>query len=62
MISVGHPPRWDARCAGCGSRERHRLLWLWATRDGGNELAAKRILHFAPEKALRHVLRDNPVL
>jgi hypothetical protein len=31
MISVGHPARWDARCARCGSRERHRLLWLWTT-------------------------------
>jgi SAM-dependent methyltransferase len=60
MIGVGHPPRWDARCASCGSRERHRLLWLWVTRDGTNWLAGKRILHFAPEKALRRALRDNP--
>jgi SAM-dependent methyltransferase len=59
MISVGHPPRWDARCACCGSRERHRLLWLWATRSGLNRLAGKRILHFAPEKALSRALRDN---
>jgi SAM-dependent methyltransferase len=64
MIAVGHPPRWDARCAGCGSRERHRLLWLWATQgttgDGTNRLAGKRILHFAPEKALRRALGANP--
>jgi SAM-dependent methyltransferase len=60
MISVGHPPRWDARCASCGSRERHRLLWLWATKDGSNCLAGKRILHFAPEKALSRALRGNP--
>jgi SAM-dependent methyltransferase len=60
MIAVGHPARWDARCASCGSRERHRLLWLWATQDGGNRLAGQRILHFAPEKALRRALRDNP--
>ncbi len=60
MVSVGHPPRWDARCASCGSRERHRLLWLWATRNGRNEFAGKRILHFAPEKALRRLLRTNP--
>jgi SAM-dependent methyltransferase len=60
MIGVGHPPRWDARCASCGSRERHRLLWLWATKDGSNCLAGKRILHFAPEKALRRALRENP--
>ena len=60
MISVGHPLRWDARCARCGSRERHRLLWLWATHDGTNRLTGQRILHFAPEKALRRALRDNP--
>jgi len=60
MISVGHPPRWDARCASCGSRERHRLLWLWATEGGVNRLAGKHILHFAPETALRRALRDNP--
>ncbi len=60
MIAVGHPPRWDARCALCGSRERHRLLWLWVTRSGTNRLANKRILHFAPEKALRRALRDEP--
>jgi SAM-dependent methyltransferase len=60
MIDVGHPPRWDARCACCGSRERHRLLWLWATDGGTNRLADKRILHFAPEKALRRALSRNP--
>lgn len=60
MIGVGRPTRWDARCAKCGSRERHRLLWLWNTRDGGNRLATKKILHFAPEKALRRALSANP--
>lgn len=60
MISVGHPPRRDSRCASCGSRERHRLLWLWAIQGGHNRLAGKRILHFAPEKALSAALRDNP--
>lgn len=60
MIGVGHPPRWDARCAQCGSRERHRLLWLWANRTGANQLDGKRILHFAPEKALRKALAGNP--
>ena len=60
MIAVGHPSRWDARCAHCGSRERHRLLWLWVTEGDGNRLAGKRILHFAPEKALRQVLAGYP--
>ncbi len=61
MIGVGHPPRWDARCTNCGSRERHRLLWLWATEGGGNRLTGKHILHFAPEKALRQVLGRDPL-
>ena len=36
FINVGHPPRWAARCLNCGSRERHRLLHLWVTQDGGD--------------------------
>ena len=50
FISVGRPTRWDARCPDCGSRERHRLTWLWLTENGGNKFAGKRIIHFAPEK------------
>ena len=55
------PPRWDARCLNCGSRERHRLLWLWVSRDGGNRLAGKRILHFAPERVVMRRMRGNPL-
>jgi len=61
FISVGHPPRWDARCLNCGSRERHRLLWLWVTEGGGNKLAGQRILHFAPEKVVMRLMRGNPL-
>jgi SAM-dependent methyltransferase len=61
FISVGHPGRWDARCLNCGSRERHRLLHLWVTEGGGNKLAGKRILHFAPEKVVMRMMRNNPL-
>ena len=61
FISVGHPPRWDARCARCGSRERHRLMQLWVTQGGGNKFLGKRILHFAPEKAVMRQMRGNPL-
>lgn len=61
FISVGHPPRWDARCLNCGSRERHRLTHLWVTQDGGDRLAGKRILHFAPEKIVMRQMRGNPL-
>ncbi len=61
FISVGHPPRWDARCPQCGSRERHRLMHLWVTEGGGDRLARRRILHFAPEKTVMRQMRDNPL-
>ena len=59
FVSVGHPGRWDARCLDCGSRERHRLLHLWITEGGGDRLAGKRLLHFAPEKAFQKRMRGN---
>ena len=61
FISVGHPPRWDARCPQCGSRERHRLMHLWVHEGGGDRLAGKRILHFAPEKTVVREMRGNPL-
>ena len=61
FVSVGHPTRPAARCPGCGSRERHRLTHLWATKDGGDRFAGKRILHFAPEKIVRRQMRGNPL-
>lgn len=60
FLTVGHPRRWDARCPECGSRERHRLLHLWITECGGDKLAGRRILHFAPEKAFMRRMRSNP--
>jgi SAM-dependent methyltransferase len=61
FIGVGHPPRWDARCPQCGSRERHRLMHLWVTEGGGDRLAGRRILHFAPERAVVRRMRGNPL-
>lgn len=61
FVNVGHPPRWAARCLNCGSRERHRLLHLWITQDGGDRLAGKRILHFAPEKIVVRQMAGNPL-
>jgi hypothetical protein len=61
FISVGRPSRWDTRCPKCASRERHRLTELWTQSEGGVSLAGKRILHFAPEKAVRRQMRGNPL-
>lgn len=47
--SVNGPSRPNAGCPGCGSGERHRLLWLYfqdKLRVGASPL---RLLHFAPE-------------
>jgi len=35
FLSLEHGLRLDSRCPGCGSRERHRLLHLFLTEDGG---------------------------
>src|SRR5262249_30563648 len=61
FVSVGRPPRWDVRCLHCVLRDRHRLMHLWRTEGGGDKLAGKRILHFAPEKAVRRQMRGNPL-
>jgi SAM-dependent methyltransferase len=49
---LGTPPRLDAGCASCKSFERHRLLKLWAD-DNPAQLQGRKILHFAPERAVR---------
>jgi SAM-dependent methyltransferase len=36
-------------------------MQLWVTQGGGNKFLGKRILHFAPEKAVMQQMRDNPL-
>jgi predicted SAM-dependent methyltransferase len=52
---VGRPPRLEARCRQCGSKERHRLFWLWFA--GQKDKLAEPIVHFAPEVCLTDRLR-----
>ncbi len=54
--ALGHPPRYDALCPGCGSRERQRLIGLVLDRQP--ELARGRVIHFAPEASLAGRLRE----
>ena len=55
-------PAPDSRCPGCGSLERHRVLWLYL-RDRGDLFAQRlRVLHLAPEPWLERRLRDRPNL
>jgi len=55
FLAFGNPPRYDARCRRCGSLERHRLLKLWLEREL-NDRSLGRVVHFAPEPALRRIL------
>lgn len=53
-ISDGHP---NVQCPVCGSLERHRLMAFLLA-----ELARPgRLLHFAPETAMRHVWARSPM-
>ncbi len=56
----GLKPRLNARCPTCGSLERHRLIWLYLVNE--TDLFSsrpKRMLHFAPEPALRGKFADH---
>lgn len=58
FFACGHPPRYDAVCPRCDSRERHRLLAL--ALDARPELlAGRRVLHFAPERGIEARLRSG---
>jgi hypothetical protein len=48
----------NALCWRCGSHERHRAQWLVLTGPRGLLCGARSLLHFAPEWALRHRLRQ----
>jgi Methyltransferase domain len=54
---VGEPPRLDACCPNCRSRERHRLFKLWIDREG-LITKQKSVLHFAPEPVFVPILRE----
>ena len=60
FLAAGTVPRADAACPGCGSLERHRLVWIYFERrtdlfDG----RAKQVLHVAPEPCLERRLRQR---
>jgi SAM-dependent methyltransferase len=59
FLSAGRPPRWNARCPRCDSRERHRLAYLLYRDIGLFNDAALRILHFAPEPFMSALISDG---
>ena len=52
-------PRENALCPSCLALERHRLLWLYLTRDTDLLDAKPRLLHIAPEVCLMRRLKKT---
>lgn len=63
FLPYGSPPRAQARCPSCGALERHRLAWLYLRRKTDLwDAKPKRLLHIAPEPALRRLIEQIPGL
>jgi SAM-dependent methyltransferase len=61
FLTYGNPVRPEARCPVCQSLERHRLLWLYLSRETSLLTGeAMRLLHIAPEQGLAERLRRVP--
>jgi SAM-dependent methyltransferase len=61
--SYGLVPRPNALCPGCGSLERHRLVWSFLQRETDLfDRRPKKMLHVAPEPCLSPHLRALPHL
>lgn len=59
FLTFGDPPRRDVRCPICGSFERHRLDWLFLTRNTNLlDGTPKRLLHIAPERCVARMFRQ----
>jgi len=54
------PAGYDLFCPRCGSRARHRALWLALERTGVAARRGLRVLHMAPEHGLEARLRALP--
>jgi len=57
-----HRGREQAKCPGCGSLERHRVLWLFLERETDLFERPGAMLHIAPEYALQRRLARLPGL
>ena len=56
----GLQQRQNARCPGCGSLERHRLLWLYLQQKTNLFSDSLRMLHVAPEYMMQKKLLSFP--
>lgn len=62
FLSAGNKRRPNARCPGCGSLERHRLLWLFLRNATSLFQSPLKVLHIAPEPYLQETLSSLPNL
>lgn len=61
FLPYGVRAREDAQCPHCESLERHRLLWLYVSKETNLlDGAPKRMLHIAPEPVLEKRLAKQP--
>ena len=58
----GQPPRPDRACPNCRALQRHRVLWLYLVRELNILSRQCRVLHVAPERAIRRRLSSAPNL
>jgi SAM-dependent methyltransferase len=62
FLPYGQRARPNAKCPGCRSKKRHRLLWLFL-RDRTNLFTDRlRVLHFAPERCFLKAFASLPNL
>ncbi|NNG04972.1 MAG: class I SAM-dependent methyltransferase [Inquilinus sp.] len=62
FLRFGLAGRRNAQCPGCGSVERHRMLWLYLGQHTDLLRARHRVLHTAPESCFEARLRARPNL
>ena len=60
FISAGLQKRANARCVGCNSLERHRLMWLFLERETQFFSSKLKVLNVAPEKLFYNKFRALP--
>lgn len=59
-MPYGDPPRPNRACPRCGALQRHRVLALYLDRELEITKRSYRILHIAPERAIRPLLEASP--
>ena len=62
FLPFGLAQRPSAKCPSCGSKKRHRLLWLFLREQTEFFTARLRVLHFAPERCFRKRFQKLPNL